>query len=191
VIPSGRGALSSQSTPPAAPPASPALRKTAKFIATEAAQSGLKLAEDGKLPSLRLKEAGGQAEKKDAGSSGVNPLLLFGALAFSLVATVVLVFLPTEPEAPGRATEKQAARREIEENYIAGMDKEAALAPYQIRLREALQARSRRDFAEERRQYRRVLDMLRAERGKFDRGLTGSPAKDETLEKLITTLLSD
>ncbi len=142
------------------------------------------------MPSLRLKEAG-QAEAKQVGSSGVNPLLLFGALAFSLVATVVLVFLDTEAEVPGRATEKQAARLQIEENYIAGMDKQAALEPYQIHLREALQARSRRDFAEERWRYRRVLDMLRAERGKFDRGLTGSPAKDETLEKLITTLLSD
>jgi hypothetical protein len=178
------------SNPPAAPPVSAPLPKTAKFIATEAAQSGLKLADDGKLPSLRLKEAG-QVETKEAGSKGVNPLLLFGALAFSLVATVILVFLPTESDVPGRATEKQAARREIEENYISGMDKEASLAPYQIHLREALQARSRRDFTEERRRYRRVLDMLRAERGKFDRGLTGSPTRDETLEKLITTLLSD
>jgi hypothetical protein len=33
--------------------------------------------------------------------------------------------------------------------------------------------------------------MLHAERGKFDKGLTGSPKSDETLEKHITTLLSD
>jgi hypothetical protein len=188
--PAIRGSAAVASNPPAASPSNPPIRKTAKFIATEAAQSGLKLAEDGKLPSLHLKEAG-RAEAKEAGSSGANPLLLFGVLAFSVIATVILVFLPTESDAPGKATEKQAARREIEENYIAGMDKEAALAPYQIHLREALQARSRRDFAEERWRYRRVLDMLRAERGKFDRGLTGSPAKDETLEKLITTLLSE
>lgn len=190
VPPAGQGTPPAATSLPAAPPASPPIRKTAKFIATEAAQSGLKLAEDGKLPSLRLREAG-RVEAKEAGSSGANPLLLFGALAFSLIATVILVFLPTETDTPGKATEKQAARREIEENYIASMDKEATLAPYQIHLREALQARSRRDFTEERWRYRRVLDMLRAERGKFDRGLTGSPAKDETLEKLITTLLSD
>jgi hypothetical protein len=172
-----------------APPAAP-VRKVARFIATEAADSGLKLAEDGKLPALRLKEAG-QVEVKEAGSGSVNPLLLFGALAFSLVATVVLVFMPTESEAPAKSGAKQTARREIEENFITGMDKGAVLEPYQICLREALQARSRHDVREERRLYRKVLGMLQAERGKFDRGLTGSPAKDETLEKLITTLLSD
>jgi hypothetical protein len=163
----------------------------ARFIATEAAQSGLKLAEDGKLPALRLKEPG-QADTKQAGSSGVNPLVLFGALAFSVALTVIMVFLPSQTEAPVKGGEKQAARREIEEKYISSMDKGAALEPYQICLREALQARSRHDSREERRLYRKVLDMLRAERaGKFDRGLTGSPDKDETLEKLITTLLSD
>lgn len=150
----------------------------------------MKLAEDGKLPTLRLKEPG-QEEVKQAGSSGAHPLLLFMALAFSAITTVVLLLIPSESDSPGRTGEKQAARREIEESYISGMDKEAELAPYQLHLREALQAHARRDFAEERRRYRRVLDMLRAERGKFDRGLTGSPAKDETLEKLITTLLSD
>jgi len=175
--------------PPVAPLAPPS-RKTARFIATETAQSGLKLAEDGKLPTLRLKEPG-QEEVKQAGSSGAHPLLLFMALAFSAITTVVLLLIPSESDSPGRTGEKQAARREIEESYISGMDKEAELAPYQLHLREALQAHARRDFAEERRRYRRVLDMLRAERGKFDRGLTGSPAKDETLEKLITTLLSD
>ena len=99
------------------------------FIATEAAQSGLKLAEDGKLPSLRLKEAG-QAPVKEAGSSGVNPLLLFGALAFSLVATVVLVFLPTEAEVPGRAAEKQAARRALLMLQQARARKRDAVAEY-------------------------------------------------------------
>jgi hypothetical protein len=162
----------------------------AKFIATEPAQSGLKLAEDGKLPALQLKEPGA-AEVKQVGSSGVNPLVLFGALAFSLVATLALVFMDTGSETPTKANERQTARARIEEEYIAGMDKGATLAPYQIALREALQARSRHDYREERRLYRRVFDMLQAERGKFDRGLTGSPAKDETLEKLITTLLSD
>jgi hypothetical protein len=143
------------------------------------------------LPALQLKEPG-QASSKQAGSGGVNPLVLFGALAFSVVASVILVFLPTESETPGRSDAKRKARLEIQENYIASMDKNATLEPYQICLREALQARSRHDFRQERRLYRRVLDMLRTERtGKFDKGLTGSPAKDETLEKLITTLLSD
>ncbi len=176
--------------PPVAATLSPRPKKTARFIATEAVHSGLQLAEDGKLPTLRLKEPG-QEEAKESASGGTHPLLLFIALAFSAITTVVLLLMPTESERPSKATEKQAARREIEESYISGMDREADLKPYQIHLREALQAHARRDFAEERRHYRRVLDMLRAERGRFDRGLTGSPTKDETLEKLITTLLSD
>ncbi len=175
--------------PSTAPPAPP--KKVARFIATEAAQSGLKLAEDGKLPGLRLKEPG-ESKAKQGGSGGVNPLLLFGALALSIVTSVILVFLPTESESPVRSDAKKQARLEIQENYIAGMDKDAALEPYQILLRGALQARSRRDYAEERRCYRRVLDMLRTERtGRFEKGLTGSPTRDETLDKLITTLLSD
>ena len=165
-------------------------RKTARFIAAESAQSGLKLAEDGKLPELRLKEPG-EKSAKQAGPGGVNPALLFGAIAFSVIASVALVFLPSESTDEGKGAEKQQARKEIEENYFAGMDKEARLEPYQILLREAPLARSRGDFKQERRSYRKVLDMLRTERGKFDKGLTGSPARDETLEKLITTLLSE
>ena len=121
----------------------------------------------------------------------MNPVLLIGAILFSVIASVVLVFLPGESANQGKGAEKQHARREIEENYFAGMDKEARLEPYQILLREAILARSRGDFKQERRSYRKVLDMLRAERGKFDKGLTGSPKRDEDLEKLITTLLSD
>jgi hypothetical protein len=165
-------------------------RKTARFIAAESAQSGLKLAEDGKLPELRLKEPG-EKSVKQAGPGGVNPAILFGAIAFSVLASVALVFLPGESANQGSGAEKQKARKEIEENYFAGMDKEARIEPYQILLREALLARSRGDFKQERRSYRKVLDMLHAERGKFDKGLTGSPARDETLKKLITTLLSD
>jgi len=175
--------------PVSAPP--PPQKKVARFIATEAAQSGLKLAEDGKLPGLRLKESG-EPQAKQGGAGGVNPLVLFGALAFSIVSTVILVFLPSESDTPVSSDAKRTARQEIQEKYISSMDKDAALESYQLLLRNALQARSRRDFQEERRCYRRVLDMLRTERtGKFEKGLTGSPARDETLEKLITTLLSD
>jgi hypothetical protein len=165
-------------------------RRTARFIAAESAQSGLKLAEDGKLPELRLKEPG-EKSVKQVGSGGMNPVLLFGAILFSVIVSVVLVFLPTKSANQGKGAEKQHARREIEENYFAGMDKEARLEPYQILLREAMLARSRGDFNKERRSYRKVLDMLRTERGKFDKGLTGSPKRDDHLEELITTLLSD
>lgn len=175
---------------PASLPAPAPPRRVARFIAAEAAQSGLKLAEDGKLPELRLKEPG-QADVKEAGSRGVSPILLFGTLGVSVLVSVVLVLMPTEPGNPGSALEKRQARQQIEENYIAGMDKEATLEPYQICLREALLAQSRRDVREERRMYRKVLDMLRAERGKFDKHLTGSRKRDEDLEQLITTLLSE
>jgi len=48
--------------------------------ATGAAQSALKLAEDGRLPELHLRE-GQQRDKKEAKTTSVNPLVLFGLLA--------------------------------------------------------------------------------------------------------------
>ena len=50
---------------------------------------------------------------------------------------------------------------------------------------------ARQDDDTERAMYRKVLALLRAERGKFDRGLTGSRTHDKELEKNIAILLSD
>jgi hypothetical protein len=174
-------------SPPAAPPVS-APKRVARFITAEAAQSTLKLAEDGKLPELRLREAG-EAPVKESRSRGMNPLVLFGLLAFSVVASVVLVFAPTESQSPTKLNDKREAQRIIEQDYL-GLDSSAPAEQYQTWLREAYQARLRRDTKQERDLYRRVLGLLRAERGTSEQGLTGSPQKDRELERLLI-LLSD
>ena len=51
-------------------------------------------------------------------------------------------------------------------------------------------AHSRGDEKAEEKEYRKVLDMLRAERGKHQRGLTGSLDDDKELETCIRTILS-
>ncbi|MCX7428253.1 MAG: hypothetical protein NTW96_21820, partial [Planctomycetia bacterium] len=58
-------------------------------------------------------------------------------------------------------------------------------------LREAQRAASRGDRAGERRLYRQVLDLLRAERDRFDKGLTGSRDRDKKLEELISVMLRE
>jgi len=175
-------------SPPVAPPVG-AARKVARFITAEAAQSTLKLAEDGKLPELRLRESGA-APVKEAPSRGMNPLVLFGLLAFSVLASVVLVFAPTESQSPAKLNDKREAQRIIQHDYL-GLESSARPEQYQIWLREAYQAHLHRDAKQERDLYRRVLGLLRAERGTSEQGLTGSPQRDRELERQILIFLSD
>lgn len=171
--------------PPAAPPIV-AAKKVARLITTQAAQSTWKLAEDGKLPELRLREPG-ESALKEAGPRGMNPLVLFGLLGLSLVACVVLVLAPTERQSPASLQAKREARRVIQEEYF-GVD---PLEPYQLRLREADQALVNRDYKQAQKLYRQVLNMLWAERNTPDRTLTGSPVSDRKLEQQIEILLSE
>ena len=96
--------------------------------------------------------------------------------------------------------EKARARGEITEYYGAEGE---MLKPYQMHLREARLARSRRDYETERQEYRRVLALLRSEAKdklyKFT-GLTGrldydesseNKKSDKRLEELIGILLSE
>jgi hypothetical protein len=99
-----------------------------------------------------------------------------------------------------RAAEKDRARTEIMEYYGAEGD---TLKPYQLHLREARLARTRKDFETERQEYRAVLTILRSEaRDKLYRytGLTGrldydesseNKKSDKRLEELIGVLLSE
>ena len=81
-------------------------------------------------------------------------------------------------------------RQKIEDHYFGSGTLEAKrLEPYQLLLREAQQAQSRGDDKTERKRYHKVLDMLRAERGAEERGLTGSRSKDKELEEAISVLL--
>jgi len=164
--------------------------KVARFIAAEAAQSGLSLAEDGKLPELRLREPG-DAPGKEVAARGMNPLVLFGLMSLSFVASLGLLFMPTDSGSSGRGREKQLAREVIESDYFAELTDELPHYPYQMLLREAQRAHSRRDWKQERALYRRALDMLRAQPARPGKNLTGSAERDRILEEKLTILLSD
>jgi len=182
--------------PPPAPPGAAPLRKTARFISAEAAQSSLKLAADGKLPELQLQQ-GDEKRAAETGSTTVNPLLLFAVLSFSAVASIALVLIDTDSHRAADSARKEAARWVIEDEYFANddflsdLDSDKRLEEYQTLLREAQQAHSRGNRKREREKYREVLNLLRAERGPLEKGLTGSRSRDKRLEQQIAVLLSE
>jgi len=175
--------------PAAAQPPAPT-RKVARFIAAEASKSTLKIAEDGQLPELRLEE-GEKKAKKEAKTTTVNPLVLFGVIALSVVMSILLVLYEPASEGTAEQGEKDQARATIARNFFGDEDlhPEDPLKPYQQLLREASLAHERKNYQRERRLYRKVLDMLREESGGQRKLLTGDPDRDEELRKLITTIL--
>ncbi len=122
---------------------------------------------------------------------GMNPLVLLGLMALSVVTSLILVLAPSGTEAPRKAGEREKAREVLREHYFSDMESPGPDRPYQLRLREALIAHSRGDLAKERKLYRQVLDQLRAERADYDKGLTGTRESDRELEENLLILLSD
>jgi hypothetical protein len=117
-------------------------------------------------------------------------LVIFSLLCLSIVMSLALVWVPTESRDGVGGRKKEEARQRIEREYFSDMDSPEPRKEYQVMLREAQQARARGDVKRERELYREVLQKLRAERGPFDRGVTGSQDRDRTLEQLIETLLA-
>lgn len=180
-------------TAPAAGPATvapPPGTKTARFVTPESVTSRLQPAPDGKLPSLQLREPG-EKQASEPGSRGLNPLLLTALLGASVCLSMALVLLEPGGGEPDRAERQAVARRIIEDEYFGSMDGNVPIQPHEKLLREAQREYLRGDRAAERRLYREVLRMLRAERAAASKGLTGSRARDERLEEQITILLSD
>ena len=162
-------------------------KKVAHFITAEAADSTLRLAADGKLPELHLEEVAGK--KAEAKSKSMNPLVVAAALSVSVTLSAVLLLVGTgQPSAAG-SQQKALMRQKIEANYFSA-DENKELEAYQVLLRDAQRAFTRGDYRSERQDYRRVLDMLRAERGSQEKGLTGSRTRDHELEDAISVLLS-
>jgi hypothetical protein len=171
------------------PPVPARRKKVARFITAEAAQSTLQPAADGKLPDLQLEEGAAQ-QKPQAGQHSMNPLVLLGVLSASVAVSILLVLVGIRRTDTATSQRKDEARQVIESKFFgAGNIENKGLEPYQVLLREAQRARSRGDFATERQHYRRVLDMLRAERGADEKGLTGSHRRDKELEEEISVLL--
>jgi len=164
-------------------------KKVARFITADAADSSLRLAPDGKLPKLHLDE-GRQHQRSDGSVKPVHPLLLLGILSISIILSVSLVFLGGDSSASSSRI-KAIMRQKIENSYFGlGNLESEDLKPYQLELREARQAYSRGDYKAEQVHCRKVLNLLRAERGMEDHGLTGSRTKDKELEEALTILLS-
>ena len=170
-----------------APPAP--IRSVARFIATQSVASTVKLTADGKLPELSLTES--ELKSKDQGSQGTNPVLVTGAIAVSLLSSLLLLFVDFEPGVSSGERERDA-RRQIQ-RYLANetdANATAVVLPYQANLRESQRAYSRGDRQAERQNYRRVLELLRSESKNRYSGVTGTPSGDLELEKLLSTLLS-
>jgi hypothetical protein len=176
-------------TPPARLPSEPH-KRVARFITAESADSTLRRGDDGQLPELHLEEDA--AEKKpNAGARPVPPLALLGVLGLSIAISLALVLFDVPSPANSVAEKKAEMRQKIEDHYFgAGSLDAKRLEPYQLLLREAQQAYSRGDDKTQRERYRKVLDLLRGERGPEERGLTGSRSKDKELEEAISVLLS-
>ena len=162
----------------------------ARFITDQQGDTLVKLGEDGHLPELTLSEAS-QRRSVEQPKSGTNPVLVYGAVAFSFVLSAAMLLIDAEPSNVSQR-EVATARRLVTDFYGRPGD---SLKPYQRLLREAQLARARGDYAAEERAYRRVLAMLNSEDYNRTRGperlasLTGDPKSDARLRELISTLL--
>ena len=161
-------------------------RAVAKFITDRPGEMLVRLGEDGHLPELALQEAAApKTDKQKRGSQG-NPALIYGAIGFSLLASVAMLFL--EPDSfDERATTKSSARQSIVKKYIG--DEKGPTKPYQRLLREAGLAHSRGDFASERAAYLSVLNLLNAEDRNQHIGISGDLEDDEKLRGHLAVLL--
>ena len=173
--------------PPPAEPETPASsqKKVARLAASGNAPSTVSLTTEGKLPELHLAEA--VAKPKGEAPKKVNPIVLAAALTFSVVSSLAILFLSDGDKS--NVTEVDSAQKARSQlmNYLPkppNPDK-----PYQSLIRVADQAHARKDFADERDAYRKVLKLLREERSPY-KGLTGSPRSDHELERLLEKLLA-
>ena len=173
----------------------PHARKVARLVTAEAAQSNLKLAADGQLPSLQLQDTG-RKDKTQGKSKTVSPLVLVAAWMMSVVATVAIVVYSASDSSDVTTAEQEKALEIIQSEYF-GNPAAGELRPYQIYLREAHQARCRGDHKAEYQYYKKVLDLLRGasrsepSRAGLEKGITGSRDHDRKLEQQILKILAE
>lgn len=161
-------------------------RQTARFITDRSGETLVRLGEDGQLPELQLADVGGSRRISSQKSAQGNPVLVYAALAFSVLASVVLLVL--EPEIGGPAKSRSEARGIIVRDFVGQPGQ--PLKAHQQLLREAALAQSRGDGKAEREALRKVLQMLNSEDRNPFVGLTGRLEDDERLEQLIAVLLA-
>ncbi len=130
------------------------------------------------------------------------PAVMILAWVFSVAFTVAMVMIANNDDSSSATTEKKKdAITKIEDPQFFGDPTRRALLPYQRLLRDACQARARKDFKAERVYYKKVLDLLHAETwdessrraspNRLEKGITGSRNHDRELEQLILTVLGE
>ncbi len=154
---------------------------------------------DGKLPELLLEDADKKQEAvaEEKAKSSSPPWLLMGVFATSIAMSLAMLFIETDGTGGGGVRSQAVARVQLKQLYAGDYP---PLAPYQLRVRQALQAFQKGDREEERRLLREVLDILHAESKSRTTGITGmidapdppiGNPSDRHLESLISTLLAD
>ena len=125
------------------------------------------------------------------------PWLLLTVFGVSITMSLALLFVDTAGTDVGERQSAAAARHQLQSNYAGVVP---PLAPYQQKIRLALQAHQKGDREEERRLYREVLDILHSESKNKSTGITGmidapdpplGNPSDRHLEGLISTLLGE
>lgn len=164
-------------------------KAVARFITDQVGDPLVKLGDDGQLPELSLIEPGESKGKRSSGSKPEqsSPILVYGAIGFSFLFSMLLLFL--DPEMQGESQRGNVAQARIDIQRFYG-DGQSDLEEYQLLLREAQLAHSRQDFDRERQYYRTVLKMLQSEDNQGLIRLTDTREQDEQLRQLLATLLS-
>jgi hypothetical protein len=118
---------------------------------------------------LVLADGEQQPEKLEKPAQATPPWLLILALAFSITASVALLFIDTTPGRIERQS-KSEAREALQRFYVGDEGKQT---PYQLKVRLIIQANQRGDREEERQHCRDLLNMLHSESNNKNIGLTG------------------
>jgi len=188
--PAGKGGAGTPTAPPRA-------TQTARFIAADPHALQVHLGADGKLPSLVLEDVDQAREEAVRQPRTSPPWLLLLVFGFSITASLALLFIDSGDAPHVERGSKTTARTALQHHYTGTYP---PLAPYQQRIRRALQAYQKGDRAEEKRLYREVLDILHTEGKNKSTGVTGmidapdpplGNPSDRHLEALISILLSD
>ena len=169
-------------------------RTVAKFITDRTGETLVRLGEDGHLPELALVEsAAPKLDKRKRAPQG-NPALVYGALGFSLLLSLAMLFIDS-PVTDERSQSKLEARQSVmralgddKQPIFVGGDKQP-IKPFQQLLRDAGLAHSRGDFKAERAAYQKVLKLLNSEDKNPFTGITGKAEDDDRLKQLIAVLL--
>ena len=138
----------------------------------------------GQLPELSLTEAADRAATREKPKE-TNPLLVYGLLAMSFVASGALLLIDVDL---GGSAAQERAEASVKLKAFYGAEGQP-IAPWQQLLRDARLSASRGDRVGERRAYRRVLEMVNSEDNNKFTGLTGDPKRDDELRGLIGTML--